>query len=442
MLLVVLGPWHESHDIHDVLPPNRREIVFWHFWGGEDRTVVESVVDRFNASQDEHFVRAIPMPGNNLDLKLFLAITGGDPPDVINQDDPIMADWAERGALLPLNEIADASEIDALQKWLVPAANRLGTYRGKLYALCNGLDVRALYYNKTILDQQGLRPPQSLEELDRVAHATTSIGPRRRVERFGYLPDARRLWAWGIVFGGAFYDDATGEVTLASRPIVEALKWMVSYRDRYGAAEVAAYRQGDQSLPGKSFPLLAGRYAMVMDGQWRVRDIVASQEEQRHGDEPVTEYGVCPLPVPPAGRPRAGWVNGNFFLVPRGAKNQAGAWEFMKFWSGFGGNEASAAQTCVDGGWVPVSTAVANHPTCQDYLQREPLFATFVELAAEPNQIPTPVIPGAAFYQRTVNDAAATAMYVEGSPDPQQLLEQATAKIKAHLDRIAARGDR
>ncbi|MBI2477674.1 MAG: extracellular solute-binding protein [Planctomycetia bacterium] len=217
---------------------------------------------------------------------------------------------------------------------------------------------------------------------------------------------------------------------------------MVSYRDRYGAAEVAAYRQGDQSLPGKTFPLLAGRYTMVMDGQWRVRDIAAAQEEQRRSGEPIAEYGVCPLPTPPAGRPRAGWVNGNFFLVPRGAKNREGAWQFMKFWSGFDGNEANAAETCVAGGWIPASTAVANHPTFQRCLQREPLFATFVELAAEPNQIPTPVIPGASFFQRAVNDAAATALYVEGSSDAEQLLEHAAAKIKAHLDRTASRGKR
>jgi multiple sugar transport system substrate-binding protein len=439
---VVISSWSESPDPRNIVPANRREVVFWHFWGGEDRQVVEAVVDRFNASQDEHFVRAIAMPGNNLDMKLFMAVTGGDPPDVINQDDPIMADWAERGALLPLDEVATAAEIEALQKWLVPAANRLGTYRGRMYALCNGLDIRALYYNKTVLDQHGLRPPKSIDELDEIAAATTVIRSDGRVERFGYLPDSRRLWAWGIVFGGDFYDDATSEVTLGSQPIVQALKWMVSYRDRYGAAEVAAFRQGDQSLPGKTFPLLAARYTILMDGQWRVRDIVAAQAEQRRSGETVTEYGVCPLPYPPAGQPRAGWVNGNFFLVPRGAKNREGAWQFMKFWSGFGGHEANAAQTCVAGGWIPVSTAVANHPTFRDYLQREPLFATFVELAAEPNQVPTPVIPGAAYFQRTVNDAAATAMYVEQAPDAKQLLEQTAAKIRAQLDRTVSRGQR
>src|SRR4026207_2415236 len=82
--------------------PQAEEVVFWHFWGGEDRKVVETVVARFNTAQTRFRVRAVAMPGNNLDLKVFLAITGGDPPDLTNQDDPILGDWAARGALLPL----------------------------------------------------------------------------------------------------------------------------------------------------------------------------------------------------------------------------------------------------------------------------------------------------------------------------------------------------
>jgi multiple sugar transport system substrate-binding protein len=94
------------------VPAGRSEVVFWHFWGGQDRPVVDDIVARFNASQDEYFVRAIAMPGNNLDLKFFLATTGGDPPDVVNQDDPIVADWAFRNALTPLDELASAEEME------------------------------------------------------------------------------------------------------------------------------------------------------------------------------------------------------------------------------------------------------------------------------------------------------------------------------------------
>jgi multiple sugar transport system substrate-binding protein len=421
-------------DVEAQLPAERREVVFWHFWGGADRAIVEDIVSRFNRSQDEHFVRAIAMPGNNLDLKLFLAVSGGDPPDLINQDDPIMADWASRGALMALDEVASPDEVERLRAWLVPAARQLGSYDDRMYALCNGLDIRALYYNKTLLDEYQLSPPTTLRELDQIAVSTTKFDETGKPQRFGFLPDPRRLPAWGAVFGGDFFDERTGRVTADSEPIVRSLEWMTSFRRRYGPVAVAAFRQGDQSLPGKSFPLLAGRYTMIMDGQWRVRDIVASQAAQRRRGVAVTQYGVCPLPAPAGGRERAGWVNGNFFVVPRGAKNQSGAWQFMKFWSGFGGFEAEAAQTCRAGGWIPVSTHVIRQPEFQRYLTEQPLFAQFVALAESPHQYPTPVVPGAPFFQRTINATASKAMYVEGAPPARELLRDATRRIQVQLD--------
>jgi multiple sugar transport system substrate-binding protein len=432
---VVGATFFEQPDPRCQVPDARREVVFWHFWGGDDRRVVEEVVDRFNRSQEKHFVRAVAMPGNNLDVKLFLAVTGGDPPDLINQDDAIVADWAHRGALMPIDELTSPEEAKQLRQWLFPAARRLAEYDGRLYALPNGLDIRALYYNKTMLDQHGLEPPRTLAELDAIAETISPADFKGRRETFGFLPDPRRLWAWGVVFGGDFFDEEKCRVTADSEPIVGALDWMASYRRRYGTDEVAAFRQGDQSLPGKSFPLLAGRYAVLMDGQWRVRDIAASQQARRDAGLPPIQYGVCPLPPPPGGRENAGWVNGNFFLVPRGANNADGAWEFMKFWSGFGGHASDAATTCVAGGWIPVSQEVVDQPAFEQYLHDHPLFRTFVELAASQNQFPIPLIPGAPLFDREIKSVGAKAMY-DGDAEPQQLLQQATERIQTNLDRI------
>ena len=47
----------------------RSEVLFWHFWGGEDGKVVDEVVRRFNDSQEQYRVRAVSMPGNNLSPK-------------------------------------------------------------------------------------------------------------------------------------------------------------------------------------------------------------------------------------------------------------------------------------------------------------------------------------------------------------------------------------
>ena len=409
----------------------RREVVFWHFWGGRDRAVVDQIVDRFNASQSQHVVRAVAMPGNNLDLKFFLGVAGGNPPDVVNQDDPIVADWAARGALVPLDELASAVEVQRLRRWLYPAARELAEYRGRLFAMPNGLDIRALYYDRAVLDRFGLDPPRTLEELDRAAFTITPPDKQVQPRRYGFLPDPRRIWAWGIVFGGRFYDPARGRVTCDDEPIVAALEWMTSYSRRYGADNVVRFRKGDQALTGSSFPLLEGRYAMIMDGQWRIPELLVAEQAALRRDKPPPRWGVVPLPAPTGGRSGAGWANGNRFVVPRGARNAEGAWALMKFWSGFGGHEAEAARACAAGGWIPVSQNVVRQPTFKAYLERTPQFRTFVELAASPHQVPTPAVPGATFFQDEVIRAAEDAMY--GVVEPRAALRRARARIEEHM---------
>ena len=421
----------------------RQEVVFWHFWGGRDRPVVEEIVARFNASQDEYVVRAVAMPGNNLDLKFFLAVAGGDPPDLLNQDDAIVADWAHRGALTPLDELAPGEEVAELEAWLFPAARRLATYDDRLYALPNGLDVRALYYNATWLDELGLAPPETIEDLDALAERIAPAGTSP-LTRVGYLPDPRRLWAWGPVFGGRFFDPSAAspgsQVTADCKENLAALDWMASYRDRYGAESVANFRTGDQALTGSSFPLLNGRrYAAIMDGQWRVRDIAEAAKAARAYGREMDDFGVAPLPYPDGGRPNAGWVNGNFFIVPRGAKVPDGAWQFMKFWSGFGA-EAEAARACVAGGWVPVSGRVVEQPEFQDFLDKTPLFRPFVELASSENQFPRPPLPVASFYDREVTAAAQDVMYRGAAAG--ERLRQAADRVRQQLQAVSDASDR
>ena len=190
---------------------------------------------------------------------------------------------------------------------------------------------------------------------------------------------------------------------------------MAGYSDRYGPSEVAAFRSGEQALTGSSFPLLADRrYAVVMDGQWRVRDIAAAITTAKERGEPIDEYAVTALPTPPGGRTDAGWVNGNFFVVPRQAGNKRGAWEFMKFWIGFDDRPEIAAKACAAGGWIPVSTEIVEQPRYVRALEDRPLLREFVRLAGSPNQVPVPALPVASAYYQQVNQAAQEVMYRGG----------------------------
>jgi multiple sugar transport system substrate-binding protein len=218
---------------------------------------------------------------------------------------------------------------------------------------------------------------------------------------------------------------------------------MVGASRRYGVEAIARFRRADQSLPGKVFPLLpvdddaeVGRYVFVMDGQWRVRDVEQFQRVRRERGSTAIEFGACPLPYPTAGgssgRRESGWVNGNFFLVPRGARNSAGAWEFIKFWIGLSDLE-QAAQSCIDGGWIPVSRAVVESRRFQEYLAARPLMARFVAMSASPNLFPYPQVPGAMYFQRAVNAAAETAINNPERPVG-EILRAAQRQIQAHVD--------
>ena len=437
IVLTVIG-W-QSRDTH-LSTDTRQEILFWHFWGGADRAVVDDVVRRFNESQEKFRVRAIAMPGNNLQAKLFLSVTGGDPPDLVNQDDPVLADWAQRGVIQPITSVATPGQTKRLDTWMFESARRLSKVGQEYYGICNGLDIRALYYNKTLLDQYGLEPPGTLEQLDRIAERITPDSEAAAGGHYAYLPDSRRLWAWGYVFGGQFYNRRTGQAEVASEPIQQATRWMASYSQRYGADNVAAFRQGDQSLPGKSFPLLpiqsdslVGRYGLIMDGQWRTRDLLEFKNERRQLGLPSPEFGVCPLPPPPGGRSRAGWVNGNFFVIPTGAKCPQGAWEFIQFWIGLA-NPEPAAETCAAGGWIPVSQEVVETARFQQYLDENPLFRPFVDLAQSPHQFPVPIVPGAAMFKRTVEAAGYEVMSYPDRPVT-PILRKANERIQQQLQR-------
>ena len=409
---------------------DREQVVFWHFWGGEQRQAVQEIVRRFNASQSQYQVIEVSVPGQNLDMKFFMSLVGGDAPDLLNQDDQVVAQWANRGVLTPIRELVqDEDEYNRLLDWLNPSARKIGTYDDELYALCNAIDIRALFYRKDALG--GHSPPATIAELDRIAQR-----PDTDDSRMLYLPDDRRLWAWGVVFGGDFYDENTGQITADHPRIVEALEWMVSYPRLHGVEAIRAFRSTNREA-GAGSMLLEGRYGLMMDGQWRVAEMDEAREQSLASGRSSIDYGVVPLPAPSGGRAQAGWVNGNFFVVPKGCHNPRGAWEFMKFWSGFGGYEAEAAISATSGGWIPASSQVVEQPEFQAYLKRHPQFRLFVDLANSPNQQPTPMIPVQAYYFERLNRAVEEAMSL--SKSPKQALQEATRDVQTRLDAARSR---
>lgn len=384
------------------------------------------------------------MPGNNLRAKLFLSSTGGAPPDLVNIDDPVIADWEELGLLQTVAEIAGESAAEAIAQQLFPAARELSSSGGRLVGICNGLDVRALFFNRSFLEERGWAVPRTLAELDSLGERVRALGLDQ--PRFAFLPPPRRILFFAYLFGAEVWDRERLRPNLDSPELIAAAEWLQSYSQRYDADQVAAYRQTDQSLPGKSFPLLpqtadqmTGRYLFSLDGQWRVRDLQAFREQRAALGLPQPEFDVLPFPPPAssaesAGSAPAGWVNGNVFVFPRGARSSAGALAFAKFWIGLD-NPAAAAQTCLAGGWIPVLPNVVAEPSFAAELEREPLFRRFVELAESPGMRPTPAVRGAAYLVRVL-ESTAERLASDSRLSAREALREANQELEVYFSQL------
>ena len=404
--------------------PDRIPVRFWHMWTSEWKDVVERVVDRFNESQGRYEVIPLSVPATTADSKFLLSVAGGDPPDVMAQWNQVIPKWAESGLLIPLNELMSPGEWKTFQETAYPAAQKIGMYRGNLYAVTVGLDLYACYARVEHIREAGLDParlPETLEELVRLGEKLQKRTPHGELTRIGFLPSDFAMFA--PCFGPGFYDREQETLTINTPENLRALTFLVDQRRKLGFANVIRFEAGLNIGEGSvQWPFISGAYSITVDGQWRV--------EQLARFAPEIEYITFPIPPPKGGREHAGWTNGNFMIIPTGAKQVEGAWEFIKFWSGID-EPQRAAEFYAWGGWLPMSPAIAEAPKYQEFVKRNPQFRTFLDILPSENLQPAPPVPYQVYLWDRITQADDAAQ--RGSLTPEQALESLEKEMAREL---------
>ena len=99
---------------------------------------------------------------------------GGAGPDVITTPGPsFVYELALAGLLLPLDSFADQF---AWRDIYVDWALDLGLVDGQLYSLPDALETLVLYYNKSLFEENGWTPPETMDELIALAEEIDEAG--------------------------------------------------------------------------------------------------------------------------------------------------------------------------------------------------------------------------------------------------------------------------
>ena len=403
-------------------------LTYWNMWSGIWTQVVQKLVDAFNRTHPGIQVKMLSVPSASAEQKLLTAIAAGNPPDVFTEWNPYVASFAQQHALMNLNRFM-VGKYAGMKHWFYPVAAQWGEYKGSMYAMPWTMNSFLLYYNKTMMRQAGLnpnKPPRTIAQLWSDQAKMWKFGKGGVVKQIGFYPNGN-FEQFMPMFGAtaqAFFHG--GKYDMTNPKALAIANFMAKFK-RYPYSQVTAFQKGLSGASGGSEdPFELGKAAFIVNGMWEIPTI---QQFNPH-----LQYGAVPIPAAPGGYYNTTWVNGNYNLIPTGAKHPQQAFEFIAWLSGYG-NAAWAAQAYPTGGWIPNSPKITAQPAYQKFLNADPLRKPFVNVMLSPHDAITPVTPVDMYYEQKLTNMQD--YILQGKKTPLQALQHVEQTVNQQLQQTA-----
>lgn len=398
-------------------------IQFWHrTFTPVENEWYESIVKKFNESQDEIKVVDTEVPADAWDQKMKSAQAAGKAPDVYTHPGSIQ-DAVNAGQLHELNGIVPD---DALAE-IIDSAKPVSAVGDRYYAYPLLLEPQTvLFWNKELLDAAGVeseRAPATWEEL---LDACAKIQPTLADGQYCISPAQDAVtFAWSSV--GQQYNFA-GHTALSD-------DWTAPNIDDEGyRALMAQYKQlWDKGYMPKQ-PLAAyvegkdfgeEKVAFKVSGSWMMSEIGSDYPDL------LGKTGIGAFPSAPGADDRTATTLGNFkWVVDAKSRNAEAAGEFLA-WA-IAGDPENLVPFFVNTQFtkVPVRQAVQDAVAGSDEAADAPWSSIIVDEIA-PTAIPEPTYPW------DVSLAVGTAMesVMKGSASVDDAIKTANAAIQTVIDR-------
>lgn len=245
----------------------------------------ENFIDVVNERTDafELSVRFDP----NFDQNLRTSMLAGNGPDIVQTAGPsYVQEFAKESYLLPLDEYAEKY---GWKERFFPMMIDLGSYDGTLYALPKAYEAMALFYNKTLFNENGWEIPRTWEDFDLLC---------KEIRASGVTPIITGNSGWKPVnehYVTIFFNHIAGpenvrkalkgEIPWTDPVFVRAIENLNYFFHEHFTEDYFSYGQLD------TLTMLAhGEAAMYPSGTWNFQNIGS------FFDEAGNEWDWAPLP--------------------------------------------------------------------------------------------------------------------------------------------------
>lgn len=289
---------------------DKKEVVIWDYFETDaQKQMMQSLIDEFNASQDEYEASHVYVPFADYEKQLTLGIASGELPDLVILDGCGMASFIQLGLF------GDISDADINWDEYMEGPMESTMLDGKHYGIPFATNCTALFYNKDLFDAAGIDYPDentTWDEFHEMAKALTKDG----VSGFGNAATNTdegtfQCLQWLYTAGGSYTDIEDG---------VDAYKLMQEMiEDGSWIKECVNWTQSDVN---NNF--MAGNLAMQQNGPWQIPGIEANA--------PDLNYGVTVLPKKDADSEQATSILGGENMGVVNKDDTSGAEAFLKYY--------------------------------------------------------------------------------------------------------------
>lgn len=382
----------------------------------------ETLVNRFAEIRPDIDVSLIYVAGGKeFREKLGTMFSGNVPPDVFLYNYRRLGDYAEAGAVHPLDELLATSPAVASRDFY-PVTLDAFTYKGRLQCIPQNLSSPVIYYNEMLFEEAGLSFPGPGWTLDDFLSAAAALTVDRDgdglIDQWGFGSEIETIRLAPFIWsnGGDFLDDPADPASLVLGRVEAraAVQWFVDLQTVRGVApDIRA-----ETAQSSEDRFLSGSVGMLMNSRVGVPSL-----------RTITAFSWNAAPLPLGDRPASVLHSDGFCMSAKAAEDEeqlADAWAFIEFAVSEEGQTILAGT----GRTVPSMIRVAESDA---FLNSTPPANNQVYLDAAENIRALPMLPGWNTFEELFSKELQRAFYGEIGVD--ELIDGAAALAKPMLER-------
>jgi multiple sugar transport system substrate-binding protein len=294
------------------------------FWAiGSEGEQVASLVRDFERAHPEIDVRLQQMPWTAAHEKLLTAFAGDATPDVCQLGNTWIPEFAELGALQPLDIRVGRSQVIHPDDYF-PGLWETNRVRGELFGVPWYADTRVLFYRRDLLAAAGFNsPPETWRDwLTAMRQIKRNAGP----SRYALLMPTNE-WEqptiFGLQTGSTLLRDDGRYGSFSSPEFRHAFKFYVSL---FAEGLAPPVRNTEVSNVWEEFE--RGYFAMYITGPWNIGEF-----RRRLPAETQNQWATAPLPRPDSSPYSVSQAGGCALVIFRRCEHQDAAWQLIEFLS-------------------------------------------------------------------------------------------------------------